>query len=150
MTILKFQPRSIPARGGWREAEIRSLSEACAALIARGQAAAHETGTTDAGDPQFYLLDAQPDRNCLFCVSRIGSFYVLQNDEGRILLESRTLDTITEYMRKAALRLKPSVAGCILCAWIGTREAFAEKFEPLLIEPAEMWSHFGGPVAALV
>src|SRR6266436_1304982 len=62
-----------------------------------------ETGMTETGDAQFYLLGPLPDQACELCVSRIGGRYILEDGSGRFLFEHQSLALVALHA-KAAVR----------------------------------------------
>lgn len=74
MNVIAFRK---PQIGAWSEAELRTLGETLD-IGRRGQG--WDTGMTENGDAQFYLLG--PDQACTLCVSRVNGLYVLE--DGRV------------------------------------------------------------------
>ncbi len=145
MNILAF--RRQPEPKSWQAAEMQALTGACASFVAKGQAAGWEMGETERGDPQLYLLGEPPAEECLLCVSRLGRTYVLEDGEGRILFEHDSVMLLAEQMRTALRRRRGMIVAKIAIAWYAAREAFEEKLEPLLAEPAELLSHVAPQLA---
>jgi hypothetical protein len=46
---------------------------------------------TEEGDPQFYVLGAEPEQRCVASVSRVRRRYILEDGDGRVLAEHATL-----------------------------------------------------------
>ena len=81
MSIVEFPQRSFPASGAWSADELQQL---IALFRAEGETS-FATGTTEHGDPQFYLLGPAPEHDCVLCVSRLAQTYVLEDGEGRLI-----------------------------------------------------------------
>jgi hypothetical protein len=105
-------------------------------------------GATEAGDPQFYLLGAEHE--CVLCVSRLGSTYLLEDGEGRVLGEAPALDRFTAEAARAAVRRGRSFVTRLMLAWITLRLAIEEKLDPILQEGEELLARFAPQLAALV
>ena len=73
----------------------------CSAALAPSTGREWETGITEKGDAQFYLLGPLPDQACELCVSRIGGRYILEDGSGRLLFEHRNLDIVALHARAA-------------------------------------------------
>jgi hypothetical protein len=136
-------------RGEWRSAEIDQLVHTFNVAVAEGNAAGWEVGTTEAGDPQLYLLGPAPEYDCILCVSRIGQRYVLENGHGQILWEHDSIATIGERAWAALCGKKRAFAARIALAMCAIRETFEEKVESLLEGPAEFLTHLAPQLAAL-
>lgn len=150
MNVIPF-PRRAPENtaGAWRRFEVQRVADACAEPMSRGEVSGWETDMTEAGDPQLYLLGPAPERECVICLSRLGSLYVLEDGEGRILFEHNAIETLAEQLR-AMLRLKrAALVARATVAWIAFKEMFEEKVEPALAEPVEMVSLVAPQFAAL-
>ena len=149
MSVIPF-PRPGSACGSWQPSEIQSVVDACAEPLAIGEVSGWETGTTEAGDPQLYLLGPEPERECLVCLSRLGANYVLQDGQGRILFEHDTVGVLAEKVRSTLRHKTRAIVARAALAWVAFREAFEERVEPALAEPAEMISMVAPPLAALI
>ena len=106
-----------------------------------------ETGTTEKGDAQFYLLGPLPDQACELCVSRIGARYILEDGSGRLLFEHRNLDIVALHARAAV----PSTSWLMVKAitlWCAIRNAFHEKLEPMIAESEELLVQLAPQLAA--
>lgn len=147
MTVVVF-PTLKKTLPGWQFAEARKLQSACADSIASGDASGWEIGETETGDPQLYLLGPAPEFDCILCVSRLGSLYVLEDGNGRILFEDTSLVLLAEQAAVAVRRLKGAMIAKLAVMWAAVRETFEEKVEPLLAEPIEVVTHVGPQIAA--
>ena len=70
MSVVAFERK--PITGVWSESELNTIVAALSAALAPATGREWETGTTENGDAQFYLLGSLPDQACELCVSRIG------------------------------------------------------------------------------
>jgi hypothetical protein len=146
MTVIAFTP--VDKRGDWRAAELGQLVGALSPAPSGG-ARGWDVGTTETGDPQFYLLGAPPDHECILCISRLGRIYVLEDGCGQVLYEDNNLTVLAERA-KALLRKKRSqMIARIAVAWCALREAFEEKLEPIMGESEELLAHVVPQLAAL-
>lgn len=151
MTVVAFVPRKPHVTpGGWQSAELQRVLDACAESVARGDISGWDTGVTEAGDPQLYLLGPAPDRECVLCLSRLGRLYVLEDGEGRILHEHDGISLLAEQVRGALRRKKSAIVARIALGWIALKETVEERIEALTAEPAEVLTHLVPQVAALV
>jgi len=96
--------------------------------MAPGTGREWETGMTEKGDAQFYLLGPLPDQACELCVSRISGRYILEDGSGRLLFEHRNLDLVALHAKAAV----PSTSWLMVRAitlYCAVRNTFHEKFE---------------------
>jgi hypothetical protein len=149
MTVVPFARRQ-PDAAGWQRYEVQRVADVCAEPMSRGDVSGWETGTTESGDPQLYLLGPAPEHECLVCVSRLGRLYVLEDGQGRILYEHDAIDVLAEQVRGTLRRKKASIVARAAVAWFAVREAFEEKVEPAMAEPMEMLSLVAPQLVALV
>jgi hypothetical protein len=133
--------------GEWSERELRTIVTALEKTLAPGTGRDWETGMTEAGDAQFYLLGPLPDQACELCVSRIDGRYILENGSGRLLFEHRNLDLVMLHAKAAV----PSTSWLMVRAitlWCAVRNSIHEKVEPLLAEGEEMFVQLVPQLAA--
>lgn len=150
MKVVQFPARPPAAAFGvWHTAELQNVIDACAASILRGEISGWEVGTTEAGDPQLYLLGPAPECECITCVSRVGRLYILEDGQGRVVFEHDAIHLLAEQMRMALQRKKAAIVARIVFAWIALKETFEERVEPVLAEPAELLSHVAPQLAVL-
>lgn len=145
MSVVAFERKQ--DTGEWSERELSTLLAALSAATAPGTGREWETGVTEKGDVQFYLLGALPDQACELCVSRVGGRYVLEDGSGRLLFEHRNLDLVALHAKAAV----PSTSWLMVRAitlWCAVRSAFHEKFEPVLVESEELFAQFIPQLAA--
>ena len=105
MSVVAFERKQ--DTGEWSERELSTIVAALHAAIAPGTGREWETGMTEKGDAQFYLLGPLPDQACELCVSRIGGRYILEDGSGRLLFEHRNLDLVALHAKAAV----PSTRG---------------------------------------
>jgi hypothetical protein len=89
MSVVAFERKE--GSGEWSERELSTIVAALGAALAPGTGRERETGMTENGDAQFYLLSPLPDHACELCISRIGGRYLLEDGLGRLLFEHRSL-----------------------------------------------------------
>jgi hypothetical protein len=133
--------------GEWSERELRTIVTALEKTLAPGTGRDWETGMTEAGDAQFYLLGPLPDQACELCVSRIDGRYILENGSGRLLFEHRSLDLVMLHAKAAV----PSTSWLMVRAitlWCAVRNSIHDKVEPLLAEGEEMFVQLVPQLAA--
>ncbi len=99
MSVVAFERKQ--NSGEWSEKELSTLVAALGAAIASGTGREWETGMTERGDAQFYLLGPLPDQACELCVSRIGGRYILEDGSGRLLFEHRNLELVALHAKAA-------------------------------------------------
>jgi hypothetical protein len=146
MSVLAFERKQNP--GEWSERELSTILAALSAATAPGTGREWETGVTEKGDVQFYLLSALPDQACELCLSRIGRNYILEDGTGRLLFEHRNLDLVALHAKAAV----PSTSWLMvrtITLWCAVRSAFHEKAEPWLVEGEELFVQFEQQLAAI-
>ena len=99
MSVIAFERRQ--DAGVWSETELNTILAALRTAIAPATGRTWETGATEHGDAQFYLLGPRPEQACELCVSRIGGRYILEDGSGRLLFEHRNLDLVGLQARAA-------------------------------------------------
>jgi hypothetical protein len=145
MSVVAFKRRQ--DAGAWSDRELNTIAAALNAALAPSAGRGWETGMTDSGDAQFYLLGPRPDQNCELCVSRIGRLYVLEDGSGRLLFEHPSLDLVALHARAAVpstSRLMVRVIG----VWFAVKSVVQEKLEPVLVETEELLVQFGPQLVA--
>src|SRR6478609_10498187 len=105
MTVIRLNETSHPA--AWRAHELNTIVGALTPAMAQGEASGWDVGATENGDPQFYLLGPAPQEACEICISRIGRLYVLEDGDGRLLLDTDNLPALAE---RAAATLRKNRA----------------------------------------
>ena len=145
MNVVAFARKQ--GTGEWSERELRAIVTALEKTLAPNTGRDWETGMTEAGDVQFYLLGPRPDQACELCVSRIKGRYILENGSGRLLFEHRNLDLVMLHAKAAV----PSTSWLMVRAitlWCAIRNTIHEKVEPLLVEGEEMFVQLVPQLAA--
>ena len=135
MSVVAFERK--PVTGVWSESELNTIVAALNTALAPATGREWETGTTENGDAQFYLLGPLPDQACELCLSRIGRRYILEDGAGRLLFEHRNLDLVALHARAAV----PSTSWLmvrVITLWCAARSAFDEKIEPVLAETEDL------------
>lgn len=144
MNVIAFRHR--PLLAAWSETELQTLT---ATLCNRGDQG-WETGLTETGDAQFYLLGPQPEQACVLCVSRIGGRYILDDGKGRLLFEHRSLPLVVAHARHAMPGVRWSMMARIVMVWCTIRHMVHDKLEPMMLEGEELLAHFAPQLAAFV
>jgi hypothetical protein len=139
MSVVAFERKQ--NTGEWSERELSTILAALSAATAPGTGREWETGTTEKGDVQFYLLGPLPDQACELCVSRIGGRYILEDGFGRLLFEHRNLDLVALHA-KAAVASTSWLMVRAITLWCAVRSALHEKAEPWLVEGEELFVQF--------
>jgi hypothetical protein len=148
MSVLAFERKQDAE--AWSEAELNILFAALNAALASENGRAWETGVTERGDPQFYLLGPLPDQACELCVSRIGGRYILEDGWGRLLFEHQSLALVALHARGAVHSTRWPLVARALLVWCTVRHMIHDKVEPLLAESEEMAIHLAPQLAAFV
>ena len=145
MSVVAFERRQDAA--AWTETELDTIVAALHAAIAPATGRTWETGATENGDVQFYLLGPRPEEACQLCVSRIGGQYVLEDGSGRLLFEHRNLGLVALHA-KAAVASTPWLMVRAVMLWFAMRNTIQEKFEPILVEGEELLVQVAPQLAA--
>ena len=148
MNVVEF-PAGRARRGGWVAAELKQVVAAAGRSLEIGEAT-WEVGATETGDPQFYLIGPAPDHECILCVSRLGSLYVLEDGTGRVLFEHVSLRTLAEAAKSFLHAKKAAFVARAALIWCAVREFFEEKTEAILGESEDLLVHVAPQLAALV
>jgi hypothetical protein len=136
MSVVAFERK--PDAGLWSETELNTIVAALKVAIASGDGRGWETGMTEAGDPQFYLLGPLPEQACELCVSRIGGRYILEDASGRLLFEHRSLPLVALHAKAAVRSTGDWLVTRAVLLWCTVRQMFHDKVEPLLTESEEL------------
>ena len=145
MSVVAFERKQ--DSGEWSEKELSTLVAGLGAAIAPATGREWETGMTEKGDAQFYLLGSLPDQACELCVSRIGGRYILEDGAGRLLFEHRSLERVALHAKAAV----PSASWLMvrtITLWCAIRNTIHEKVDPLLVEGEELFVQFVPQLAA--
>jgi hypothetical protein len=147
MSVVEFERR--PDTGVWTETELNTLLSTLHAAIAPATGRTWETGVTENGDVQFFLLGPGPEEACELCVSRIGRRYVLEDGSGRLLFEHPSLDLVVLHAKAAVSSTPWRLMVRAIVAWCAIRTTIEEKFEPILVEGEELLVQVAPQLAAL-
>ena len=145
MSVVAFERKQDAA--GWTEAELNTIAAALQTAIAPATGRSWETGVTENGDVQFYLLGPAPEQACELCLSRIGRLYILEDGSGRLLFEHRNLDLVVLHARAAV----PSTSWLmvrVIILWCAIRSVLHERIEPMLAEGEELLVQWAPQLAA--
>jgi hypothetical protein len=145
MSVVAFERKQDPAV--WTEAELNAIVAGLHSALAPAGGRTWETGETENGDVQFYLLGPQPEAACELCVSRIGRRYILEDGSGRLLFEHQNLDLVVLHA-KAAVSSMPRLVARAILLWCAARSTIQEKFEPILVEGEELLVQVAPQLAA--
>ena len=148
MNVVEF-PAGRSRSGGWTAAELKQVIAAAGRSLEIGEAT-WEVGATETGDPQFYLIGPAPDHDCILCVSRVGSLYVLEDGSGRLLFEHVSLRALAETARSFLHAKKAQFVARVALVWCAIRELFEEKVEAMLGEGEDLLVHVAPQLVALV
>jgi len=149
MNVVRFPTRAVAAPDSWQSEELQQIVAACSGSMSLGEASGWEIGTTEHGDPQVYLIGPPPDYDCVLCISRVAGHYVIEDGQGRVLLEQDSPMLLAEQAMAALRRRKAALLAQVAVAWHALREAFEEKAEALTAEPMEVLAHIAPQLAAL-
>jgi hypothetical protein len=146
MSVVAFERK--PTASLWSATELNTIVTALTVAISSDDGPGWETGMTEQGDAQLYLLGPLPDQACELCVSRIGGRYILEDGSGRLLFEHQSLALVALHA-KAAVRSTPwgLVVRAVLL-WCTIRHMIHEKVEPLLTEGEELFVELAPQLAA--
>ena len=147
MSVVAFERKQDAA--AWTEAELNTVITALQTAMAPATGRSWETGATENGDLQFYLLGPRPEQACELCLSRVGRQYILEDGSGRLLFEHRNLDLVVLHAR-AAVSSSPRLMVRAIMVWCAVRNSIQEKFEPLLVEGEELLVQVAPQLAAFV
>ena len=136
MNVVAFERK--PSAGLWSETELNTMLAALDVAIASGGGRGWETGMTETGDAQFYLLGPLPDQACELCVSRIGGRYILENGSGRVLFEHQSLALVALHAKAAVRSMRGWLVVRAVLVWCTIRQMIHDKVEPLLDEGEEL------------
>ena len=145
MSVVAFERK--PVTGVWSESELNTIVAALNTALAPATGREWETGMTENGDAQFYLLGPLPEQACELCLSRVGRRYVLEDGCGRLLFEHRNLDLVVLHARAAV----PSTSWLmvrVITMWCAVRSVFHEKLEPMLAETEDLLIQLAPQLAA--
>ena len=145
MSVVAFERKQNAAV--WTEAELNAIVAGLHSALAPASGRTWETGETESGDVQFYLLGPRPEEACELCVSRVGRRYILEDGTGRLLFEHQKLELVVLHA-KAAVSSTPRLVARAILFWCAVRSTIQEKFEPILIEGEELLVQVAPQLAA--
>lgn len=135
----------------WRQDELQQLISLTTARGSRFRKASWSVGRTELGDPQFYLVGAAPELDCMMCVTRLGRLYVLEDGTGSVVAEDVHLEAIVESASGMLVRRRSlSFVARTLIGLCAFRAVLDQKAEFMLAESMEHVSRFAPQLAALV
>ena len=135
----------------WCQHELQEMVALYSAHASRGKLTSWDTGKTELGDPQFYIVGAKPEFDCVLCLTRVGRLYVLEDGAGSVVTESVHLKDVTEVASvMLAPRKRPSLVVRSLFVLCAFRAVLDQKVELMLAESMEHVSRFAPQLAALV
>jgi hypothetical protein len=146
MSVVAFERK--PSAGLWSETELNTLVAALNIAVAPDDGRGWETGVTEAGDAQFYLLGPLPDQACELCVSRIGGRYILEDGAGRLLFEHQSLALVALRAKAAVRSMRGWLVARAVLLWCAIRHMIHDKVEPLLTESEELLVELAPQLAA--
>jgi hypothetical protein len=148
MNVIAFRPEM--RRAEWRRHELQQIVTALGPALRADPSRAWELGVTEAGDPQFYLLGAEPEETCEMCISRVGSVYVLEDGAGRVLFDGANLARLGEKAVAFLRNDRGQIIASLMMAWVGIRHFFHDKVEAVMAEGEDVLIHFAPQLAAFV
>jgi hypothetical protein len=146
VSVVAFERKRIQVL--WSEAELDTIAAALNVSIASGDGRSWETGITEKGDAQLYLLGPLPDQACELCVSRIGGRYILEDGSGRLLFEHQSLALVALHAKAAMRSSWSGLVAHVALLWCTIRHMIHDRLEPLLTESEEMLVHLVPQLAA--
>ena len=134
----------------WSQTELWNMTVLCATNARHSRATSWSTGKTEKGDPQFYLLGE--DEDCLLCLTRLGSLYVLEDGLGEVVAESTDLQAVVEQGWRVVARPQGISAFVMRSLFVvcTCRAILDQKIELMLAEASEHLARFAPQLAALV
>ena len=142
MNVIAFERTRIA--GAWSEAELIII------VGTLNDGRLWDTGVTENGDAQLYLLGPDPEQACELCVSRLGTRYILEDGAGRLLFEHRSLPLVAVHARSALRITRWSLVARIVVVWCTIRDVIHDRVEPLIGESEELLVHLAPQFAAFV
>src|SRR3954452_6466718 len=125
MSVVEFERKQ--TMGLWSEAELNTIVTGLNGALASGNGRGWETGMTETGDAQFYLLGPLPDQACELCVSRIGGRYILKDGSGRFLFEHQSLALVALHAKAAVQSMRGWLVARAVLLWCTIRHLIHDK-----------------------
>ena len=91
-----------------------------------------------------------PDHDCILCVSRLGSLYVLEDGAGRLVSEHNSLLALADAVKRAVHSRQARLVTRLALFWCALRETFQERYETVIGEGEELLVHVAPQLAAIV
>jgi hypothetical protein len=149
MNVIPFAPKPLQQDGVWQASELNMMQGTFAAELMTGEASGWHAASTEAGDPQLYLLGPPPDEDCILSISRLGRVYILEDGAGRVVCEELSLERLTEEAKAFLRGGKASFIARLVLLSTAVRHLFEEKIEPVLAESEELLIHLAPQFAAI-
>jgi hypothetical protein len=146
MSVVEFERKQ--TMGLWSEAELNTIVTGLNGALASGNGRGWETGVTEKGDAQFYLLGPLPGQACELCLSRIGRRYILEDGSGRLLFEHESLTLVALHAKTAVRATRWPLVARALLLWCTVRQMIHDKVEPLLADSEELLIELAPQLAA--
>jgi hypothetical protein len=138
MTVIALVRRREEGASGWTMEERRKLEALYQRWASRGEAGSRAEVVTEHGDPLFLLIGPQPGCECLLSIARLGERYVVEDGNGVVLAEMRSLIELDGLVPRLRLRhARSMLLARIALAWCAVREFVAERSEPMVGEMVE-------------
>jgi hypothetical protein len=151
MTVVAFQRSASLAQGAWRADELQQLvASVVAPARAHGEDVSWDIGTTEHGDPQFYLLGPAPHFECLLCCSRVEARYIVENGAGGLLGMEVSLRQAIGAASRALARKRSALAARLLVLFVTLRITVAQKLDPVMEETSDWLVRLEPQLAAFV
>lgn len=148
MNIVEFKPRS--PTGGWLNTELAHIVDAVRTGSSGRRIGNWDVGVTEAGDPQFYLLTPPPENDCVLCISRVGSTYVLEDGCGRIVSEHNSLTVLATELAAYLRKQRRGFFARLALIWCALRQNVEQKVEAAWAECEELIVHIAPQTAAFI
>jgi hypothetical protein len=146
MSVVAFERKQDV--GLWSGSELDTIVTALNATPVSGRGRGWETGMTERGDAQLYLLGPLPDQACELCVSRIGRRYILEDGSGRLLFEHESLALVALHAKAAVRATRWPLVARALLLWCTVRQMIHNNVEPLLADSEELLIELAPQLAA--
>jgi hypothetical protein len=150
MNVVLFPGPRPSEPGVWGAAELNQVVAGFAPSLQNGEADGWDVGITEAGDPQVYLMGSPPEHDCLLCVSRLGSLYVLEDGAGQVLFEHNSLVSLAEAIRRALQNRHARLVSRIALFWCALRATLHDRTEAMIGEGEDLLVHVAPQLAAIV
>jgi hypothetical protein len=150
MNVVLFPDAKSNEPGVWGSAELNQVVASFGPGLQNGQADSWEAGITEVGDPQVYLIGPPPDHDCVLCVSRLGSLYILEDGAGQVLFEHNSLLSLAEAVKRALRHRHARFVARLALFWCALRETLHERTEAMIGEGEDLLVHVAPQLAAII